>query len=57
MYVVGNRLKQTDGDFQTNRLFFLAAEGAALEATICLSGSKEISVPVMHFWVRPCPFC
>ena len=36
---------------------FLAAEGAALEATICLSGSKEISVPVMHFWVRPCPFC
>ena len=36
---------------------FLAAEGAALEATICLSGSKEISVLVMHFWIRPCPFC
>ena len=28
---------------------FLAAEGASLEATIWVSGSKEISVPVMHF--------
>ena len=28
---------------------FLAAEGAALEGTIWVSGSKEISVLVMHF--------
>ena len=35
---------------------FLAAEGAALEATIWVSGSQEISVLVMHFQVRPCPF-
>ena len=34
------------------KYYFLAAEGAALEATIWVSGSKEIYVPVMHLHKR-----